>query len=89
MPLLVGRPRHEKELMDKLKLYTRDHNWIKANYKQLMEEHGKKYIAVKNQHVVYFADTTEDLVSLITDNDDITRDYAIEYLTDEECTFIF
>ena len=88
MSLLIERIEHEEELMKKLKEYTRDHNWIKDNYKTLYQEYGEKYIAVKNQQVVADGETIEELKAKLEPQGDLTE-YVIEYLTEKPCNYLF
>jgi len=89
MPILIGRPKHEEELMEKLLHYSHDQNWIKENYSRLFEQYPMKYIAVKNKKVCYVSDSMKDLVSKIILKGDIPGNYAIEYLTDEIFHYLF
>ena len=89
MPILIGRPKQETELMKTLSQYSRNHNWIKDNYTHLLGLHPRKYIAVRAREVMYVADSMEEIISAITDEGKIPGDYAIDYLTDEECNFLF
>ena len=89
MPLLINRPKNESELMEKLLHYSRDTKWIKDNYLRLFEQHPMKYVAVKNQKVVYIADSMEEIVSKIVNDGKIPGNFAIDYLTDEVCNFLF
>jgi len=89
MSVQIGTPRPEKDLMERLSRYTRDHNWIKHNYAELLEKFPKQYIAVKNQDVKYNALSTEELVKKMLRAKDNPADYAIEFLTDEKCSFLF
>ena len=48
-----------------------------------------KYIAVKNQKVSYIAGSMEEIISEITGDGKLPGNYAIDYLTDEVCNFLF
>jgi len=48
-----------------------------------------KYVAVKNQKVLYIADSMEEIVSKIVNDGEIPGNFAIDYLTDEVCNFLF
>lgn len=89
MPLLINRPKNEAELMEKLLHYSRDTNWIKDNYMRLFEKHPTKYIAVKNKTVSYVAESMEEMITIILNDGKIPGNYAIDYLTDEKCNFLF
>ena len=89
MSILVGNPEHEKELMEKLLQYSRDQNWIRDNYSRLFDQHPMKYIAVKNQEVHHVADSLKGLISKIIRSGNIPGNYAIDFLTDEKCNYLF
>ncbi len=89
MPIVISRPKNETELVEKLLQYSRDTNWIKDNYLCLFEQYPMKYIAVKNQKVLYIADSMEEIISKITGDGKLPGNYAIDYLTDEVCNFLF
>lgn len=89
MPILIGKPQDEKELMKRLLRYSKDHNWIKDNYERLFEQYPMKYIAVKNKRVRYIAESMEKLVSKIIKDGNIPGNYAIDYLTNEKCNYLF
>ena len=88
MSLQIEKTENGKELMKKLTGYTRDHTWIKENYKTLYDKHGERYIAVKNQKVVADGRSIEELREKLEPLGDLS-DYTIEYLTEKDCNYLF
>ena len=86
--MLIEKMEHEEELMEKLSRYTNDHNWIKDNYKTLFEKHGDRYIAVKNLQVAANGKSIEELKAKLENIGNLS-DFAIEYLTEKPCNYLY
>jgi hypothetical protein len=89
MVVQLKEPRYEKDLMDRLSKYSRDYNWIKDNHSELLKEYPRKYIAVRNRKVLYHGETMKELIDRMQVRSEDPSEFAIEFLTDEKCTFLF
>jgi len=89
MVVQLKEPRYEKELMDRLKLYSRDYNWVRDNYSELVKQYPQEYIAVKNMKVRYHEKTMKELIDRMQTRSEKPSEFAVEFLTDEKCAFLF
>ncbi len=89
MSVLVKRRIKDKDLVDKLNRYTHDFNWIQDNRLALQSKYNRKYIAVKNENVIFFADNIEEMLGKILESGGDIAEYIIDYLTDEKISLLF
>jgi hypothetical protein len=89
MVVQLKEPRYEKDLMDRLKLYSRDYNWVRDNYSELVKQYPQEYIAVKNMKVRYHEKTMKELIDRMQTRSEKPSEFAVEFLTDEKCAFLF
>jgi len=75
--------------MDRLKLYSRDYNWVRDNYSELVKQYPQEYIAVKNMKVRYHEKTMKELIDRMQTRSEKPSEFAVEFLTDEKCAFLF
>lgn len=89
MVVQLKEPRYEKDLMDRLRLYSRDYNWIRDNYSELVKQYPREYVAVRDMVVRYRGKTMKGLIDRMQARGEKPSEFAIEFLTDEKCAFLF
>jgi glycine betaine/choline ABC-type transport system substrate-binding protein len=89
MVVQLKEPRYEKDLIDRLKLYSCDYNWVRDNYSELVKQYPQEYIAVKNMKVRYHEKTMKELIDRMQTRSEKPSEFAVEFLTDEKCAFLF
>jgi len=89
MSVLFKRRIKDKALAEKLGRYTHDFNWIQDNRLDLQSRYNRKYIAVKNEDVIYFADSIEEMLVKVLESGGNIDEYIVEYITDEKISLLF
>lgn len=78
----------EKELVAKHNSLSSEYRWIFANTEKLRKEHPNKYIAVKNEQVVFAYDDAKRLLEKIAQTGSNPDDFAIEYIHKKPTSFL-
>ena len=85
VPLLLQKnrvdPKLEGELLAKLDQLQGEYLWISDNEKKLRSTHLNKYIAVKDQKVVFDSNDFNSLLAKIRDSNNEVDDFAIKRVT--------
>lgn len=89
MSVLAVRRIKDKALAEKLNRYSHDFNWIQDNRLDLQRKYNRKYIAVKNEDVIFFADSIEEMLAKILKSGGNIDEYIVDYITDEKISLLF
>jgi hypothetical protein len=85
VPLLVYKnrvnPKLEKELLGKIEQLEKEYLWISANEKSLKRTHLDKYIAVKNNKVMFESYDFEALLKVIIASKEDVDSFAVKRVT--------
>ena len=79
----------DMELFDKHNWLSSDFRWIFANTEKLRSKYPDKYIAVKDQRVVFAYDDAKRLLDQIALSGLSADDFAIEYVRKELSCLLF
>lgn len=84
-----NEPMYDRNLMERLMLYSRDYNWIMGHYAELVKEYPRMYIAVRNKKVLYHVETMKKLIDRMKAKSEDPSGFAVAFLTEEKCSFLF
>jgi hypothetical protein len=83
-----NNPELEKELAKKHNKLRLDYLWIFANGEMLRAKYPNKYVAVKDQKVLYANEDAKRLITTITMAGEDINDFAVEYVHKKSTCFL-
>ena len=93
MTLLLSKnrvnPRFEKTLLDKPEQLKKEYLWITANEKQLKKRYLNKYIAVRNQRVMFESDDYEARLKVLIKLNEEVGSFTIKKVAKEQTCLLF
>ncbi len=92
MPVLLQKnsvnPKLEHEMLSKLNQLQLEYLWISDNEHKLQSKHLNKYIAVKDQKVIFDSDDFEALMKVLIKSEQDVDSFAIKHVTTKQACLL-